>query len=938
MRRTLSLLLLLALVAGALAVPALASPRAAAAFTLTTPTRPTATTLPLPTIPFAGTGRSAFVAVSAGASHTVALRADGTAAAAGDPLDGRTAVSGWRTLVAVSAGGRHSVGLAVAGGVSSVVAVGDDAYGQCGVAGWTGIVAVAAGGSHTVGLKSDRTVVAVGDDTVGQVSGTAGWTGIVAIAAGRWNTVGLRADGTVVVAGANDQGQDAVSGWTDVVAIAAGDAFTLGLKADGTVLAAGRNAEGQCQVGNWGGIVAISAGGAHALALRWDGTVLAAGLDASGQVPSGWKGAIGIAAGGRHSAAVLDGTSAAGTANYGKLVGTGSDDRGQIGFTPLSTVAFLSAPITLGVGQSFPLAWRAAPTDAFSGDVAFSSGTASVATVDAEGRVTALKAGTATITVKSPAYGLTDTVVVTVVATAPLLAQRPRPTLPQAAPPDPLVGTDPAGIALVSAGRDHVLVLAGTGHLASVGPAPYAEMDAAALDDAGAPFSAISAGWWHSSAVRLDGTVADLCADTLFACEAASWSGIVDLASAPGFLVGLRSDGTAVATSGGPDVSAWKDVTAVAAGGDRALGLAANGDVLVASLVPDAGFATTLSADPWKKIVSIAVGGSHAVGLREDGTVVAAGDGAYGQCDVSAWSRVKGIAAGEDFTAGLREDGTVVWTGRPFRGAAETAGWSGIVSLTAGRDFLAAVDSTGALLVSGAAADSSSDASLSGLTVSAGSIAPAFDPASDGPYVLRVSYPDDEVVVQASPSSRLASVAGDGWHALAIGENDVDIVVTAGDGTTRTYRLVLDRRPPSAESATFVVDGANSLLKGLAPGTTAAAVASGVTAVGGTVGLFLPDGSPAPGTALAGTGMILRVSIGSTVYQELRLIVFGDLDGDGKVGAMDLLLQKRRILGLAALGPYPALAADVDSSGSISASDVLLLKRHILGLQRLPVK
>ena len=58
------------------------------------------------------------------------------------------------------AGYDYTVGLRSDG---TVVAVGDNGYGQCDVGAWTGIVQVAAGGYHTVGLKSDGTVVAVGE-------------------------------------------------------------------------------------------------------------------------------------------------------------------------------------------------------------------------------------------------------------------------------------------------------------------------------------------------------------------------------------------------------------------------------------------------------------------------------------------------------------------------------------------------------------------------------------------------------------------------------------------------------------------------------------------------------------------------------------------------------------------------------------------------------
>ena len=49
---------------------------------------------------------------------------------------------------------------------------------ECDVAGWRDIVAVSAGSSHTVGLKSDGTVLAVGDNEYGQCD-AAGWPDIL---------------------------------------------------------------------------------------------------------------------------------------------------------------------------------------------------------------------------------------------------------------------------------------------------------------------------------------------------------------------------------------------------------------------------------------------------------------------------------------------------------------------------------------------------------------------------------------------------------------------------------------------------------------------------------------------------------------------------------------------------------------------------------------
>jgi alpha-tubulin suppressor-like RCC1 family protein len=80
------------------------------------------------------------------------------------------------------------------------------------------------------------------------------------IAAGRRHTVGLKSNGTVVAVGDNKIGQCNVSGWHDIVAVAAGDWHTIGLKLDSTLIAVGNNRYLQCNVSGWRGIVAIAAG------------------------------------------------------------------------------------------------------------------------------------------------------------------------------------------------------------------------------------------------------------------------------------------------------------------------------------------------------------------------------------------------------------------------------------------------------------------------------------------------------------------------------------------------------------------------------------------------------------------------------------------------------------------------------------------------------
>jgi alpha-tubulin suppressor-like RCC1 family protein len=55
--------------------------------------------------------------------------------------------------------------------------------------------------------------------------------------------VGLKSDGTVVAVGENSLGQCNVGDWTNITQVAAGIAHTVGLRDDGTVVAAGLESE-----------------------------------------------------------------------------------------------------------------------------------------------------------------------------------------------------------------------------------------------------------------------------------------------------------------------------------------------------------------------------------------------------------------------------------------------------------------------------------------------------------------------------------------------------------------------------------------------------------------------------------------------------------------------------------------------------------------------
>ena len=225
----------------------------------------------------------------------------------------------------------HTVGLRSNG---TVVAVGNNDDGRCNVSDWRDMIAICAGSNHTVGLRLNGTVIATGDNSEGQCN-VSDWWDVIAICAGWNHTVGLQSDGTVIATGSNRDGKCNVTDWRNVIAIYATTYHTVGLQSDGRVVAVGYNKHGQCNVSNWRDITAICAQSQHTVGLRSNGTVVAVGYNVDGRCNvTDWRDIKAICAGGFHTV---------GLRSDGTVIVTGSNTDGKCNVTDWRNVIAICA-------------------------------------------------------------------------------------------------------------------------------------------------------------------------------------------------------------------------------------------------------------------------------------------------------------------------------------------------------------------------------------------------------------------------------------------------------------------------------------------------------------------------------------------------------------------------------------------------------------------
>ena len=245
---------------------------------------------------------------------------------------------------------------------------------------------------------------------------------------------------------------------------------------------------------------------------------------------------------------------------------------------------------------------------------------------------------------------------------------------------------------------------------------------------------------------------------------------------------------------------------------------------------------------------------------------------------------------------------------------------------------------------------------LRGLSVDGYSLTPTFA-ADTTDYSLIVDNDVTGIDVSASAADTNASVSGRGSHELSVGDNTINIVVTAEDGTTKTYTISVVRKKAenpepvkpdngnnnnnngSGEndgfSSNLNVDNDNGIVTGVGVGSSVDSILNGITYTNGCYGKLLnSSGSEcaADDTVATGNKLVIYKKDGS-IYAQYDVVIYGDVNGDGRITSMDMLYIKRHILYIKTLSGAYLLAADTNKDSDVTSMDMLYIKRHILDIK-----
>ncbi len=135
-------------------------------------------------------------------------------------------------------------------------------------------------------------------------------------------------------------------------------------------------------------------------------------------------------------------------------------------------------------------------------------------------------------------------------------------------------------------------------------------------------------------------------------------------------------------------------------------------------------------------------------------------------------------------------------------------------------------------------------------------------------------------------------------------------------------------RTSGITSINFTVD--DIYLTGVYAGCTTAHINAGVDQ-NGNIEVYRGETKLGSSDKLR-TGDTVKLVENGSVKQTLDLVITGDVNGDGKLNAADLLLTQMNVLGIYGLGGSSLKAAEISDNGVLDASDLVMLQQYALGI------
>lgn len=227
------------------------------------------------------------------------------------------------------------------------------------------------------------------------------------------------------------------------------------------------------------------------------------------------------------------------------------------------------------------------------------------------------------------------------------------------------------------------------------------------------------------------------------------------------------------------------------------------------------------------------------------------------------------------------------------------------------------------------------DNTLKSLSVTGCNLNPSFNSAATN-YTCSVSSSTNQVTVSATKSSPYSSIKGDGVVVLNSNSTVSNIVITAANGETKTYKITINKVAPGKETPSDIIssigfNNSNNIVSGISLGTDMSNVITNIKNKYSLANISVKNKNDSVKTSGAiATGDKITIT-NNGITTTFIVAVKGDVNGDGNIDISDLAMVKAKMLGKITLSNEYSKSSDINGDGKIDISDLAMIKAHMLG-------
>lgn len=209
----------------------------------------------------------------------------------------------------------------------------------------------------------------------------------------------------------------------------------------------------------------------------------------------------------------------------------------------------------------------------------------------------------------------------------------------------------------------------------------------------------------------------------------------------------------------------------------------------------------------------------------------------------------------------------------------------------------------------------------------------------DGNYKINaIVLPEDannKKINYKSENEEIVRVDDEG-NLTGISEGKTNIIVTSEDGNiTKKVEVTVIRK---LEDGEIIFDESLKIteneISGLENSNNTVDKIVNKIQTNYTIEIYNQSGQKIEGNSLVGTGSTIKILDNDSLISQYNVIMYGDVNGDGKINSVDLLVLQRHILEIKKFEGVFLKAGNIRKNGKNPSSvDCLLIQRHILGLQ-----